>query len=287
MLRELISRLQNLYGLERLNTKVTSSDPSYAGEFQYLLYLVKILDLRSGPIVDIAASDGYNQSSTLGFYRDGWPGLAVEMDPKKFATLSYLYSNFPEVKLAKSRVTPNNVLDLLKGFEIPSDIAILNLDIDSYDLSVAESLLDGGYRPQIISMEINEKIPVGVYFSVRFNEDHFWKGDHFYGCSIDAAMQSIKPYGYTLVSVQFNNAFFVKNSIAKGKLPSLSTKEAWEAGYKNHPERKILFPWNSDVEDWLDCDPADASRYIEKFFKQYEGFYSLTITPTFSDRSQS
>lgn len=282
MLREQISRFQRLYSLEKLKSRAVSSDPSYAGEYKYLLDLVEKLKLTSGPVLDIAASDGYNQSSTLGFYRNGWTGLAVEMDPEKFATLSYLYNDFPGVNLAKTRVTPNNVISLLQAFEIPRDIAILNLDIDSYDLSVAKSLLAGGYRPQIISMEINEKIPVGIYFSVIFTEEHFWQGDHFYGCSVDAAVRAIKPYGYSLVSVQFNNAFFVKDSIANGHFRDLSSEDAWESGYKNHPDRKSLFPWNSDVEDWLECNPEEAIQFIQRFFLKYEGLYVLALTSSLS-----
>ena len=166
--RELKSQFTSFWRLKKLKALAANSDGSFAGEFQYLKQLTEQLTIKTGSVLDIAASDGYSQSSTLGFYRNGWGGLAVEMDPLKFSTLSFLYADFPKVSLARSRVTPHNVVSMLEAFEV-REIAILNLDIDSYDLSVIEAILSRGYLPQIISMEINEKIPPGVYFAVNFS----------------------------------------------------------------------------------------------------------------------
>lgn len=225
-----LTNLRELILLASLRSLAADSDGSFAGEYLYLRELTTKLDLKTGSVIDIAASDGYTQSSTLGFYRSGWSGLAVEMDAEKFSKLSYLYAKFPNVKLAKNRVTPINIASLLEAFEINLNFTILNLDIDSYDLGVIQAMLNHGYFPEIISMEINEKIPPGVYFSVDFSEEHFWQGDHFYGCSIDAAAMHIKPFGYSLVSVQYNNAFFVRNSVADNIFKDLTPTEAWESG---------------------------------------------------------
>ena len=114
-------------------------------------------------MVDIAASDGYSQSSTLGFYRLGFEGLAVEMDSNKFQILAFLYRNFQNVRLIKARVTPLNVVSILSAAEIKKNFTILNLDIDSYDLHVINAILKAGYLPTVISMEINETIPSGIH----------------------------------------------------------------------------------------------------------------------------
>ena len=85
------------------------------------------------------------------------------MDPFKFSKLAFLYSVFPNAKLARGRVTPGSVESLLSA-EVPTDYALLNLDIDSYDLAVIDEMLKSGYKPTIISMEVNEKIPPPIYF---------------------------------------------------------------------------------------------------------------------------
>ncbi len=280
-LKELLPRLANLkelLPLARLRSLAANSDGSFAGEYLYLQELTAKLDLKIGSVIDIAASDGYTQSSTLGFYRSGWSGLAIEMDPEKFSKLSYLYAQFPDVKLAKNRVTPSNIASMLEAFEIPHNFTILNLDIDSYDLGVIQAMLNHGYFPEIISMEINEKIPPGIYFSVNFSEEHFWQGDHFYGCSIDAAALIVKPFGYSLVSVQYNNAFFARNSVVNSRFKDLTPREAWESGYKDQTDRKLLFHFNSDVESWIESTPEQAVKMIDKFFQKYKGLYTLAVT---------
>jgi len=44
-----------------------TADGSYAGEFAHLDKLLETLGIHGGYVVDIAAADGYTQSSTLGF----------------------------------------------------------------------------------------------------------------------------------------------------------------------------------------------------------------------------
>ena len=147
---------EQLNGLARTYYKSISVDSSYAGEYEYISKIVKELKLTAGFVVDVAASDGVTQSCTLGFFKDPqWKGLAVEMDSMSFSKLAFVYSNFKNAKLARSRVVPKSICSMLRGFEVPRDFDLLNLDIDSYDLDVIDAMLSGGFRPKIISMEIN------------------------------------------------------------------------------------------------------------------------------------
>jgi hypothetical protein len=251
------------------------------GESSYLHQVAHTLGMKNGYVVDIAASDGFTQSPTLGFYKMGWSGLAVEMDTEKFSKLSFLYSDFDKVSLARAKITPANILEMLKAFSCPNEFSILNLDIDSYDLFVAETLLTNGYRPQIISMEINEKIPTGVNFSVLYDENHFWKGDHFYGCSLDAAASLVKPFNYSLIGLEYNNAFFVVNDLASGNYKDLTTKEAYESGYVDRKDRQLKFPSNIDVESWLELDTQPLINSMNEYFKGYKGKYLLKESDLF------
>jgi hypothetical protein len=266
--------------LSRNWMKSKRGDNSYAGEFEYLRLLLEKLNINGGFVVDIAASDGVTQSSTLGFFSNrDWRGLAVEMDPEKFANLAFIYSQFEDVKLARCRVTPVNVEALLVGNEVPQDFTLLSLDIDSYDLSVMDEMLRAGFRPQIVSMEINEKIPPPVYFTVNFEDSHFWQGDHFYGCSLAAAASVVKPRGYKLESLQFNNAVFVREDIATGVIRDLLVQEAYDLGYRNQADRKKLFPWNANVECALGYTAEENVRFFGELFKGYQGKFTLVAAP--------
>lgn len=143
-------------------------DNLLAGEYILLDQLTKRLNINHGFVIDIGAGDGFSQCCTLGFLRrKGWSGLAVELDPVKFSRFSFVYANFPNVLLARNRVTPSNILFILDAFEVPKEISFLKLDIDSFDLFVIKEILNSDHKPNIIQMEVNEKIPSGIFFTVN------------------------------------------------------------------------------------------------------------------------
>ena len=52
----------------------------------------------------------------------------LEVDDSKFAKLATIYQDFPDVQLYKTKITPNNVVDLLSSFNLPNKVDVLNLD---------------------------------------------------------------------------------------------------------------------------------------------------------------
>jgi hypothetical protein len=199
------------------------------------------------------------------------------MDPVKFAKLAYLYAGF-SCQLAKCRVTPENIVALLSAHEIPRDFEFLNLDIDSYDLYVMEAMLAGGYRPKVISMEINEAVPPPLFFAVQFDGTNFWQGDHFFGCSAVAAATVVKPFGYNLESIQYNNALFVRGDLAGGMFADVPVGKAYLDGYSTKPDRALNFPWNSDVDGALLMTAEQSLQYFKDKFRKYQGRYELRIS---------
>ena len=260
----------------RARVSATEGSTSFAGEADAISKVLARLGIASGFCVDIAASDGVTQSSTLTLFDSPkWNGLAIEMDPEKFAVLASVYSQLPNARLARQRVVPSNVVSLLEGFEVPRDFDFMNLDIDSYDLFVIEAMLDAEFSPKVLSMEINEKIPPPVYFTVVYVDDHYWTGDHFFGCSLTAAVEVLKSHGYLLVELEFNNALFVRAEICAGKFEDLEADEAYDMGYRNRLDRVALFPWNSDVEEALTLSPMQTVAFFEELFAEYQGKYIL------------
>lgn len=275
---DLINLLTQTYQLSKLSSKAKSNDNSYGNEWAVLKNYLDILGIKSGQVVDVAASDGVSQSCTIPLFRDhSWSGLAVEMDPKKFSSLAYIYSNYENCRLARCRVTPENVNSLLLANEISIEFEVLNLDIDSYDLFVIKAALTNGFRPKIITMEINEKIPPPLYFTVKYDTTHYWKGDHFYGCSAAAAVATVTPFGYILASIEYNNAVFIRTELAAGKIKEVSVTDAFNEGYRNRENRKALFPWNQDVDSALDMNADDALSFFDDYFSKYKGKFELKV----------
>lgn len=129
--------------------KIIRFDNSFAGETQEILNILNQIDDQCHYLVDIGASDGITQSSTVKFLVDyNYSGLLFEYDPKNFSKLAFLYDDRNDINLAKIKIAPYNIVLLMKSYAVPQDFTLLNLDIDSYDLEVLRSLLMGGFVPK-------------------------------------------------------------------------------------------------------------------------------------------
>lgn len=253
-------------------------DNSFANEYGAIDAVLKNQNIQDGFLVDIGAADGIRQSSTNNFLtRGGWTGALFELDAKSFSKLSTLYSHRDDIRLGKIKVHPNNILSIFAAFEIPREIDFLNIDIDSYDLSVLRCLISEGYSPKVISMEINEKFPPWVAFEVLYDENHGWKGDHFFGCSLRAAVNTLNKYGYELVNLEYNNAIFHVTQ-SENLNQNHVIAEFYENGYWNKVDRETLFPWNSDVNSWYGLSDYELKEAIEYKFQKYAGKYYLDIS---------
>jgi hypothetical protein len=256
--------------------KIVRKDNSFAGEHQILVETMKNIHIEEGYLADIGAADGIRQSSTLGFLHDSkWKGTLFEYNPESFSRLAFLYGDSERVNLAKTKVTPLNVVALFDGFNVPKNLEFLNIDIDSYDLSILRELIDFGYRPRIISMEVNEKFPPNLYFEVLYSAKHVWAGDHFFGCSLVAAYENLQPRGYEILTMEYNNVIFLESTFTQHRKSEIDLGSIYRNGYLAKQDRKTLFPWNEDFELILEMDSESAIEFLNKKFQIYSGKYRL------------
>ncbi|HET9984850.1 MAG TPA: nucleotidyltransferase family protein [Longimicrobiales bacterium] len=266
--------------LARHAVAAQAADPSFASEGRHLRELLARLGVaRGGYAVDLAAGDGVTQSCTLPLFRDlGWSGLAVECDAARFALLSHVYRRFPRVALARRWVTPGNVASLLAESGVPADFTVLNLDLDSFDLPVAAAVL-ARFRPLVVDMEVNEKVPPPIRFAVDSAEFR-WDEGHCYGCSLSAAHDVLTAAGYRLEGLEYNNAFFVRGDAASAAgIAGLGAEEAYRRGYVERADRRTLFPWNRDMEELLVLAPAEAVAVLRRRFARQAGRFLLGLEP--------
>ena len=263
------------YRLDKISKK--NIDFSGHGETEAVKKFLGINQNEIKYFVDIGASDGVSSSSTLEFAKnDNWSGLSIEFDINKFSKMKYVYRKYKNIELANKKVTPKNVIEIFELFKVPVNFTFMNIDIDSYDLEVLVTILENSYKPDIVSIEINEKIPPPIYFKVKYDEKHFWKGDHFYGCSIMAAVSDLEKFGYKLGEFKLNNAIFVNTNVVKS-VKTLDVFDAYNLGYKNYENRKNLFHYNHDVEVLQELDELKALDFINNLYSDYKNSYELRI----------
>ena len=252
------------------------SDRSNNNEYKFVEKTLNNISIFKGYAVDLGASDGLNYSCTYPLFLKGWNGLCVELDDYKFLKLTFLYRYFKNVKLQKVKITPKNIKEIFISADVKKEFEFLNLDIDSYDLEVMEEILKSDFRPALISMEINEKMPPEIFFCVKYDKNHFWQGDHFYGCSLAAANEVLSKYDYSLVSLEWDNAFFILNKfVSKFNIKKETVLNAYDKGYRNRIGRKERYYYNSNLDKWLYMSTDEALSDINKYFMSYNGKYIL------------
>merc|ERR1719399_1258218 len=98
-------------------------------------------------------------------------GLAVEGDPRLLPALS---SNLPSQTIRKvaSFITPFNAVQLLQAANAPKEMDYFKNDIDAYDCAVVYSVLNAGYRPKAVQLEVNPEIPYPINFGINY-DPHF------------------------------------------------------------------------------------------------------------------
>ena len=278
MLRAATQRLLRSSGFEILRIDSAAralQSPESSSLFEEETIIRDLLRTVNAPewCVDIAAGDGRVMSNSFSLYRDGWDGLAVEVDGAKFAALAALYATRPHVRLWRGRVTPANVVSLLAAAETPGEFAFLSLDIDGFDYFVLESILSQ-YRPALICAEINEKIPPPIRFTVVYSDDYEWDLSLFYGQSIAQLDVLRARHDYALVQLEYNNAFLMPVEVAPR---SLTAEDAYRDGYLGRGDRLEKMPWNAPYEELLTMRPVDAAERMEELLAGYRGLYELSL----------
>ena len=236
--------------------------------------LNRVLELPTKFFVDIGASNDPNESQSEILLSNGWSGVMFECNPEKFVPLEQRMQNYP-VKVISQKVTPDNIIQLLKDAEVPNDF-YLSLDIDGYDFYVLSKILTV-YQPQLIISEINEKIPPPIKFTVKYDPNYWWDVSHFYGYSL-SMLEDIK--GYKVESLDFNNVIMTPG------VQEIPFADLYRDGYWNMTKREYN-PYNRPYADHgrpsynEDFDPIysmsydDQIKFINKKFNKFSGNYIL------------
>jgi hypothetical protein len=90
--------------------KIIRADNSNLGEFKIIKETINTIRFPNKYLVDIGASDGITQSSTIKLLvEEDYAGLLIEYNPESFSKLAFIYNSRIDIKLAKNKITPNNI----------------------------------------------------------------------------------------------------------------------------------------------------------------------------------
>merc|ERR1719352_374248 len=162
------------------------------------------------------------------FMHRGFHGLCVEGNPS-YLPLIEKHLPKPDIKKVTAMINPMNVVQLLKDGNAPIDMDYFKNDIDSYDCAVHLAVLDAGYRPKVIQVEVNPDIPYPINFGVLYSQDYKPNlgAAGFYGCSLTLTSTIMRPFGYVLAEVGMgHDAVYVRKDIADAAgIPGMSDQQ--------------------------------------------------------------
>lgn len=196
-------------------------------------------------MVNVGAHDGKSfDDPCFPLFERGYSGVAIEGTDNP-----NLFKNLPSPDIQKITgcfVTPQNIADVLEKASTPKHVDYLKIDIDGYDGPVLAAILEAGYRPKLIQVEINPEIPPPFEFSVMYhpnylNQDATGRFTGFYGMSLSYAARIARHYGYHLIYMDnitpaTHDILLAKNELADllGSDPQMSATSL-RRRYLAHP----------------------------------------------------
>jgi hypothetical protein len=172
---------------------------SQNGEEQVILDIFDTLGITKGHLVDLGAGDGVSMSNTRALLERGWTGDLYDGDPRGAKDVQKMWIDADTDFKAKVTANPD----------------FINIDLDGNDFYVLDELLRL-FKPVLIVAEINPIFFRNDAKAIKYNPDHHWAGDTYYGMSLSAVEQLAKNYGYTLCHLHAGiNAFLLRNDHAK------------------------------------------------------------------------
>lgn len=219
---------------------------SQNGEDGIIEVMVNHIKNPNKKFLEIGWGDG-GANMTVNLMKQGWGGVGVDSSTPIY---NMDYSNF---KHFQEYVYPETCEKYLNY--VPVDCDFFSLDIDSFDYEVAKKLLESGFRPKTVCVEINARFgPTAVasflYVDRNLFKKKLYKKTSWFGCSLEKYRILWAEYGYTYFGYDSSatNAFFYHTeSCNEINLPILSDEEF---PYKDDQTMKYLISthpyWNEN-----------------------------------------
>lgn len=119
-----------------------------------------------------------------------------------------------DINLYKRTLTGVNIASVFKDVGIPKDVDYVSIDIDSVDVWVLKGLLEGGYRPRVLSVEYNQNFPRDMLISCEKEWAPWQIGSRIFGASAGSINMVAEMFGYQVVEIMpFLDMFFVRKDI--------------------------------------------------------------------------
>lgn len=168
--------------------------------------------------VEIGCGNGLENNTRL-LLMSGYRGVWVDGNSNNIFQMCSAIGKERDHRLLPSisMVSANNAEQIAqeaKSFLNIDSVDFLSLDIDGNDYYVMPSFINI-LNPKIVCVEYNAKFPPPIRLTIKYDDDHAWGGDDYFGSTLQLWNDYFASAGYTLVCCNLSgvNAFFIRNDL--------------------------------------------------------------------------
>jgi hypothetical protein len=185
---------------------------SQCGEEGFIEFILKNIGVENGGyLIEFGAGDGVSLSNSHYFIKEkGFVSSLYDGDPKGS---SDVMKQWIDLEFAEN---------LAKGVShSKAEIDLFLIDLDGNDLFILNAFIGNinqvEIKPKLVVCEINPIWKRDEAFTIKYNPQHVWKNNTYYGMSLKAAEIMMESHGYTLIFVNDSlNAYFLRNDLLQG-----------------------------------------------------------------------
>lgn len=216
-----------------------------------LLYIFSILGMKNKTFVEIGSDDGVNSNSANLYFNFGWHGLFIDGNRHSIKRGKKFFAKYPhpwfyKPKFLCSKVTRENVNDLIEKAGYRGEIGLLSIDIDGNDYWVWDAITL--VEPQVVIIETHNEFGMNNIV-VPYDADYSYPGKHpmYHGASPVAMTKLASKKGYRLVGANELgfNFIFVKKGLAEKELPEVTVESVL-----THPSVEEGYRKFEAIKDW-------------------------------------
>ena len=175
---------------------------SQNGEGLYLEYIAHNT-FSNKSILDIGCGDFFHLSNSRHLSNLGWLVVGLDKNNGSFVSCENLIKYLP----------PDGI-----------DIGVVSIDIDGNDYWIIDAVLKNK-KPHAIIAEFNASYTDSR--AIKYNPDHVWAGDSYYGFTFDAGVKLAEKHGYKVIfQIADMNIIMVRKDLIDGlHVPPVTYKQ--------------------------------------------------------------
>lgn len=178
---------------------------SQNGEGLLLEYILRSLygtggyQNRDGHMLDIGCGDSFVLSNGRHLHNLGYKVFGIDQH---------------------NRITVENCISNYQPTFHPN---IINIDIDGFDYWILDKMIPF-FKPEIVLAEFNPAFTDSR--TIKYNPNHEWAGDDYYGFSFEAGKKLAEKHGYEIIfNVANMNLIMVRKDLINVPVPPVSYEQ--------------------------------------------------------------